>query len=69
MTYDVIAFDIFSLENLMMSGVLAAFCAFAVAAISAISQMKQPDLRPIPIRVRPDDRRMHQTRRTYREFR
>ena len=66
MTYDVIAFDLFSLENLLMSGVIAAIFAFAVAAFASISQMKQPDLRPSPIRVRSHDRR---TRRTYREFR
>ena len=60
MTYDVLTLDIFSLENILIGGTFAAVCALVVAALATLSQMKQPDLRPIPIRVRSDFQRDHQ---------
>jgi len=54
MTYDMISF-----ENVL----IGSLCAVVVAVFTALSQMKQPELRPIPVRVRRDNPR---TRRTLR---
>jgi hypothetical protein len=54
MTYDMISF-----ENIL----IGSLCAVVVAFFAALSQMKQPELRPIPIRVRPEDARAHRRNR------
>ena len=66
MTYDLISY-----ENLFISGFAIAISALVVAVLTtlaqSISQTKQPELKPIPIRVRRDDVR-HLPRRP-RDFR
>jgi len=66
MTYDLISSDLFSYENLLISGFAIAISALVAAVLASlspsISQMKQPNLKPIPIRVKRDDiryRRRH----------
>jgi len=54
MTYDMMSF-----ENIL----IGSLCAVVVAFIATLSQMKQPELRPIPIRVRSDDMRARRRNR------
>lgn len=72
MTFDLvsaemISTDMISFENLFISGFAIAITALIVAVLATLSQMKQPELKPIPIRVKRDDVR-HLPRRP-RDFR
>ncbi|PHS78432.1 MAG: hypothetical protein COB59_07120 [Rhodospirillaceae bacterium] len=71
MTYDLLLSDLISYEILFISGFAIAISALVVAVLAtlsqSISQMKQPDLKPIPIRVKRDDVRYR--RRHPRDFR
>lgn len=50
MTFDTIAFD-----DLLIGAVLVAIVSLTAAFTAALSKMKQPKLRPIPVRVRSND--------------
>lgn len=72
MTYEMISAkmistEMLSFENLFISGFAIAISALVVAVLASLSQMKQIDLKPIPIRVRRDDVRYR--RRHPRDFR